>query len=341
MRIVPFIISAIVTTGLIYALNKKWGDIPPFGKFLSPQQGFWQNAEAVDKDFAAELNLAGLKGKAEVYFDERLVPHVFAENDDDLYFIQGYLHAKFRLFQMDLATKAAEGRASEIAGSKAITHDRKKRRQGMKFAAETAMEEVDKDPVTKACFDSYTKGVNAYISSLTESTLPIEYKLLDFKPEKWSNLRTALLLKMMADMLASDTEKDLAYTNAKAVFSETDLKMMYPQVPDSLMPIVPKGTLFPPPGIVPVKPATADSLYLGTKDIAGEIEAGKQDRNNGSNNWVVAGSKTQSGAPILCNDPHLELSLPSIWYEIQLQTPTSNSYGVFVARKSIYHYWFQ
>jgi penicillin amidase len=328
MRIVPFIISAVVTTGLIYALNKKWGDIPPFGKFLSPQQGFWQNAEAADEDFAADLHLAGLKGKAEVYFDERLVPHVFAENDEDLYFIQGYLHAKFRLFQMDLQTKAAEGRASEIAGSKAITYDRKKRRQGMKFAAENALRAVEKDPISKAVFDAYTKGVNAYISSLTESTLPIEYKLLDFKPEKWSNLRTALLLKMMADMLASDTERDLAYTNAKAVFSETDLKMMYPQVPDSLMPIVPKGTLFAPPGNVPVKPAMADSLYLGTKDIAGEIEAGKQDRNNGSNNWVVAGSKTQSGAPILCNDPHLELSLPSIWYEIQLQTPTSNSYGV-------------
>jgi penicillin amidase len=328
MRIVPFVISAIVTTGLIYALNKKWGDIPPFGKFLSPQQGFWQNAEAADKDFAGDLSLPGLKGKAEVYFDDRLVPHVFAENDEDLYFIQGYLHAKFRLFQMDLQTKAAEGRASEIAGSKAITYDRKKRRQGMKFAAENAMREVEKDPISKAVFDAYTNGVNAYINSLTESTLPIEYKLLDFKPEKWSNLRTALLLKMMADMLASDTEDDLANTNAKSIFSEAELKMIYPQVPDSLLPIVPKGTPFPAPGIVPVAPPFADSLYLHNKDVAGEIEEGKQDRNNGSNNWVVAGIKTQSGVPILCNDPHLELSLPSIWYEIQLQTPTSNTYGV-------------
>jgi penicillin G amidase len=328
MRIVPFVISAIVTTGLIYALNKKWGDIPPFGKFLSPQQGFWQNAEPADEDFAGDLAFPGLKGKAEVYFDDRLVPHVFAENDEDLYFIQGYLHAKFRLFQMDLQTKAAEGRASEIAGSKAITYDRKKRRQGMKFAAENALKEIEKDPVSKAVFDAYTNGVNAYINSLTESKLPIEYKLLDFKPEKWSNLRTALLLKMMADMLASDTEDDLANTNAKSIFSEAELRMIYPQVADSLVPIVPKGTLFPAATVSPLAPPFSDSLYLHSKDVAGEIEEGKQDRNNGSNNWVVAGSKTQSGVPILCNDPHLELSLPSIWYEIQLQTPASNSYGV-------------
>ncbi|HRF16528.1 MAG TPA: penicillin acylase family protein, partial [Chitinophagaceae bacterium] len=115
MRIIPFAISAAVTAGLVFVLNKQWGTVPPMGKFLSPQHGFWQNAEPANASFDAELNLEGLKGKAEVYFDDRLVPHVFADNDEDLYFIQGYLHAKFRLFQIDLQTKAAAGRASEIA----------------------------------------------------------------------------------------------------------------------------------------------------------------------------------------------------------------------------------
>ncbi len=328
MRVVPFLISAVVTTGLVYVLNKKWGDIPPVGKFLSPQHGCWQNAEPADIDFADELVFPQLKGKAEVYLDERLVPHVFAENDEDLYFIQGYLHAKFRLFQMDLQTKAAEGRASEIAGAKAVDYDKGKRRLGMKFAAENALKELDNDPIGKAAFREYTNGVNAYIESLSESAIPLEYKLLDIKPEKWTPLRTALLLKMMAEMLASGTESDLAYTNAKTVFSNDQLKMLYPQVPDSLMPIVPKGTVFDVPGIVPVAPTTADSLYINSNQpsLVKSIEV--PDRNNGSNNWVVGGSKTQSGSPILCNDPHLELSLPSIWYEIQLATPTSNSYGV-------------
>lgn len=328
MRIVPFAISTVVTAGLVFALNKQWGKIPPMGKFLSPQHGFWQNAEPANKSFNADLKLFGLKGKAEVYFDERLVPHVFAEYDEDLYFIQGYLHAKFRLFQMDLQTKAAEGRASEIAGKKAIDYDKRQRRLGMRFAAENAMKEVEKDPVSKAMFDAYTNGVNAYIGSLKESELPVEYKLLNFKPEKWTNLRTAVLLKMMAKMLSGETEKDLPNTNAKSVFTPDELKMLYPQVPDSLEPIVPKGTVFDKPGIVPVVPSTADSLYFNQKEMVGVREVSKSDVANGSNNWVVAGSKTKSGFPILCNDPHLELSLPSIWYEIQLKTPTSNVYGV-------------
>lgn len=76
MRIAPFVISAVITTGLVIALNKKWGPVPPLGKFLSPQQGFWQNAEATDHNFSADLKLSGLKGKVEVYFDDRLVPHI-------------------------------------------------------------------------------------------------------------------------------------------------------------------------------------------------------------------------------------------------------------------------
>ena len=328
MRIVPFAVSAVVSAGLIFALNKQWGTIPPMGKFLSPQHGFWQNAEPAGQSFDAELNFPELKGKAEVYFDERLVPHVFAENDEDLYFIQGYLHAKFRLFQIDLQTKAAAGRASEIAGEKAVNYDKQQRRLGMVYAAENAMLEIEKDPTARKIFDAYTNGINAYIINLKESELPIEYKLLNFKPEKWSNLRSALLLKMMAKDLSSGTENDLANTNAKSIFLPEELKMLYPQVPDSLVPIIPKGTVFDAPGIIPVQPVTADSLYFGKKDTVTANEIARPDINNGSNNWVVAGSKTASGAPILCNDPHLELSLPSIWYEMQLQTPGSNAYGV-------------
>lgn len=328
MRIIPFIVSIAITAGLVFVLNKQWGTIPPMGKFISPQHGFWQNAEPAGSNFDADMEFPDLKGKADVYFDERLVPHVFAENEEDAYFIQGYLHAKFRLFQMDLQTRAAAGRASEIAGKKAINFDKEQRRLGMVFAAENALKEVENDPVSKKIFDAYTNGINAYINSLKEAEYPVEYKLLNFKPEKWSNFRTALLLKMMAKMLSSGTETDLANTNAKSIFMPDELKKIYPQVPDSLEPIIPRGTVFDKPGIIPVKPATADSLYLGNKDLAIEEEISKPDVNNGSNNWVVAGSKTQSGVPILCNDPHLELSLPSIWYEMQLVTPSSNSYGV-------------
>jgi len=124
MKLLPLIITSAITTGLIYILNTKTVLPAPLGKLLSPQHGIWQNAEHVDNDFSADLKFAQLQGKVDVYLDERLVPHVFAEQENDAYFVQGYLHAKFRLWQMELQTHAAAGRASEIIGSKALAHDR-------------------------------------------------------------------------------------------------------------------------------------------------------------------------------------------------------------------------
>lgn len=329
MRIVPFTLSALVAGALVYVLNRPIGPLPfAAGEFLSPQHGFWLNAEEKGGGFNTEIFSDSLQGNATVYFDDRLVPHVFAENDHDLYFIQGYLHAKFRLFQMDLQTRAAEGRASEFAGARAIAYDREQRRLGMAFAAENALKEIEKDPLSKSVFDAYTKGVNTYINSLTTTSLPLEYRLLNVRPAAWSNFRTALLLKMMAKMLAGGTEQDFAYSNVRDIFSEEEIRVIYPQVQDSLVPIIPKGTAFAAPGIVPVAPPGVDSAYIRKRDSVRVKEIAKPDPSNGSNNWVVSGVKTQSGAPILCNDPHLELSLPSIWYEIQLHGADNNAYGV-------------
>jgi len=328
MRLIRFLVYAIVTIVLILLLNKKWGSIPPLGKFLSPQHGFWQNAESANTDFNADLKFSNLKGKVNVYFDERLVPHVFADNNEDLYFVQGYLHAKFRLFQMELQTMYAAGRLCEIFGNNQaiIRVDRETRRSGMVFGAESALKEFEADPVSKTACDAYTAGVNAYIGSLTEAQLPIEYKLLDWKPEKWSNLKIALFLKQMSRTLAGEAD-DLELTNEKSFVPFSEFKILYPQVPDSLIPIVPAGTRFDSAGIVPIKPASADSLYFGKKDTVSVAEVIKQDPNNGSNNWAVAGSRTRTGAPILCNDPHLDLTFPSIWYEMQLNSPDVNVYG--------------
>ncbi len=325
MKIFPFLIFGIITTALVVILNSSMVLPAPLGKLLSPQNGLWQNADPTDKDYSEELSFPQLKGKVNVYFDARLVPHVFAEQDNDAYFVQGYLHAKFRLWQMEFQTHAAAGRISEIIGSAGIPFDRDKRRLGMVFAAEIALKEVEKDPETLAECDNYTAGVNAYIENLNQSTLPLEYKLLGYYPEKWTNLKTALFLKYMALDLAG-FENDFESTNAKAIFSSADFNKIYPVVMDSLDPIVPKGTEFTKPGVDLKIPATADSLYFDKKDST-TINGQKPDPDNGSNNWAVSGKKTKSGYPILCNDPHLGLNLPSLWYEMQISTPSYNAYG--------------
>ncbi|MBS1609018.1 MAG: penicillin acylase family protein [Bacteroidetes bacterium] len=331
MKFIPFILSFLFTAALIVVLNKRWGTVPDMGNFLSPQHGFWQNAEPVNKNYNEAIRIVGLKGKAEVYFDDRLVPHVFAENDEDLYFVQGYLHAKFRLWQMEFQTMAASGRISEILGydPRFINYDRETRRLGMIYGAEHALKALEADPVTKTGCDAYTAGVNAYIETLSEATMPLEYKLLGYTPEKWSNFKTCLFLKQMSRQLAGEGyAHDLPVTNERSIFSFSELDKLYPQVQDSLIPIVPKGTLFEAPGIVPVRPSSADTLYFGKTDTAKVANYAELNPHNGSNNWAVSGAKTASGHPILCNDPHLELSFPSIWYEMQLHSPTVNAYGV-------------
>ncbi len=326
MRIVPLLIAATITTGFIILLNTSLLLPAPLGKLLSPQEGIWQNAESAATSFNQQLMFPQLKGKATAYLDERLVPHVFAAQENDVYFVQGFLHAKFRLWQMELQTHAAAGRASEIIGSKALEHDREFRRLGMGYAAEISLKEIESDPILKAICDSYTAGVNAYISGLSDSQLPIEYKLIGYKPEPWTNFKSALFLKYMSHELASQ-ENDIEMTNAKTYFSAADFDLLYPAKQDSLDPIIPKGTIYKTPSLVVKKPVLADSLYLKNTGAL-VIQEHKADKANGSNNWALSGSKTKTGSPILCNDPHLGLNLPSLWFEMQLSAPGFNVYGV-------------
>jgi penicillin amidase len=326
MKFVPFLLSSAITILLIIVFNTRWGLAPPFGEFLSPQHGFWQNAEAVDRDFGEDLQLPGLKDPAEIYLDDRLVPHIFAGNEEDAYYLQGYMHAKFRLWQMEFQTYAAAGRISELIGPKGINYDREKRRLGMGWAAEKAVMEAEKDPASKAEADAYTAGVNAYITGLKESELPIEYKLLGYKPELWTNLKTALFLKFMSLDLAG-FETDFEFTNLRSMLGYATFNKMFPMSQDSLDPIIPVDTLSRIPGITIKAPAGSDSAYLHNNDTVSVMPLTKPDKDNGSNNWAISGIKTKSGSPILCNDPHLGLNLPSLWYEMQISCPSFNAYG--------------
>jgi len=338
MRWFFLVLCAAITVSLIVVLDMQLpageSKTPRLGYFLSPQKGFWQNAEADNKQFDAAIQSPLLEGPVNVYLDERLVPHVYATKENDAYFVQGYLHAKFRLWQMEFQTYAAGGRLSEIMGAQSngsdfLAIDKFFRRLGMVYAAEQSLKVIEADAEAKAQADAYTAGVNAYINTLGEEDYPLEYKLLNYKPEPWTNLKTALFMKYMAYDLAG-AEDDFEMTNAKSVFTKEQFEKLYPYGQDILDPVIAKGTPISKSGLMVRKPAAADSLYFDFKkqDSVPVANLIKPDKDNGSNNWAVAGSKTKSGRPILCNDPHLGLNLPSIWFEMQISTPEYNAYGV-------------
>ena len=339
MRILPFVASAVVTAGLVFTLNiqlKLGGSkAPRLGYFLSPQQGFWKNAEKVTTNFDASIIADELKGDVDVTIDDRLVPHIYANHDEDAYFVQGYLHAKFRLWQMDFQTRVASGRLSEIAGADKLPIDRFFRRLGMVYGAEQTEAYINaNNPVMKATVDAYTAGVNAYLKQLAPEDLPFEYKLMNYAPEKWTPERTYLFLMFMSyDLSGRSATADLQLTNTRDFLGYDLFDKLYTNKQDSLDPIIPKGTAYSKPSIIPIKPATSDIAYLHMQNTqlalnTKTVESPEApDKNNGSNNWAVAGSKTKSGRPILCSDPHLGLNLPSLWYEVQITTPTHSTYG--------------
>jgi penicillin G amidase len=324
MKIVRLIFMASLSLGLIWFLNNRHviggNPIPPLGKFLDPLQGFWQNAE---RDFKAHetLQIPGLKSSVEVVYDSVLIPHIFAQNDEDLYLAQGYVVAMHRLWQMEFQTHAAAGRISEIIGESGLDYDRSQRRLGMVFAAKNALRAMENDAVSQSIVTQYAKGVNAYISSLSYRDLPFEYKLLGYAPEAWTELKSALLLKSMAQTL-NNGDKDLQMTNALNLFGPELIELLYPSREDVGDPIVdhPQSWDFEPVDLGDVPLNVPDELITANLfDVANP--------NIGSNNWAVHGSRTATGAPLLASDPHLNMSLPSIWYVTQLNAPGINCLG--------------
>ena len=323
MKIVKVSISALVTIGLIYFLNNTWNfgqQIPALGKFLDPFHGVWQNAETKEVE-NEEMKLTGLKDQVLVQYDSLMIPHIYAKNNEDLFLVQGYVTARHRLWQMEFQTHAAAGRLTEIVGPAALDFDRRQRRLGMVYAAEQALKSAEKNPAALAMVESYRNGVNQYIESLDSDDLPLEYKLLNYEPEPWTNLKFGLLLKYMAKTL-NIGDKDLEMTNALKIYGKETVDLLWPDHENMGDPIVDNA------GNWKFKPITFDSIPLALPDELVKVQPiEKPSKDVGSNNWAVSGMKTQTGSPILCNDPHLTLNLPSIWYIIHLQSPDVNVMG--------------
>lgn len=333
MRSIKFILSLATTIGLVWALQTQLSvkdkALPPLGPFFNPFTGFWRNAEPSKGFTPQDLNLPGLSGKVQVVYDDLLVPHIFADNNEDAARVQGYVTASQRLWQMDITTRKASGRLSEVLGDRTLGIDRLTRRRGMVYAAENDLKGWQTSPETVRLLDAYTAGVNAYVDQLTPADYPIEFKLLNYTPEPWTSLKTALVVESMAENLASYGD-DLPATNALQLFGRDTFAMLYPEWNPKQRPIIPDTGQWK--GIVPNLPARKTGAILTGMQLpehpAMPALADPDPYLKGSNNWAVNGTRTQSKNAILANDPHLNLTLPSIWYQVQIHTPQQNCYGV-------------
>uniref|UniRef100_UPI0025D2F7DC penicillin acylase family protein n=1 Tax=Algoriphagus sp. TaxID=1872435 RepID=UPI0025D2F7DC len=233
MKYISFLLVLGITITLAIYVSRPIGPVPPIAPLLDPNHGFWQNMYSEDDLAEEELELPGLSSPVQVVYDENLIPHIFAENKKDLYQAQGYITAKHRLWQMEFQTRAAAGRLSEIVGDVALDIDRIARRKGLGYGAELGLEFLkNNDPETLEFLESYAAGVNQYIESLSPGQTPVEYKILNYKPEEWTPYKSLLLLKYMSDMLVGD--RDLEYSNLRKILGSQMLDKLYPDYPNEV-----------------------------------------------------------------------------------------------------------
>ncbi|MGB4958445.1 MAG: penicillin acylase family protein, partial [Saprospiraceae bacterium] len=315
----------IITVLLILFLNGDFqlskSPLPPLGKFLNPFGGAWTSDNQEEKTNLT-LRMQGLKDKVEIIYDDRRVAHIYAQNMPDALFAQGYVEAQNRLFQMEFLAMAASGNLSSIIGDKTLEIDLEKRRRGMEYAAENAVKGwANAEDYNEA--HRYMDGINAYIGSLSPDDYPLEFKLFDFKPTVWTPLKSALIFKQMSLTLAG-RDYDVANTNLINHLGVEDYTYLYPERQSIETPVIPTEQ----PYLFDTLYGRAQSaeVYYKNKILKANFE--HRNKGAGSNSWAVAGSKTSTGKPIFCNDPHLSLGLPSIWFEVHIHTPEFNAYGV-------------
>ena len=271
---------------------------------------------------SGSVKLAGLKGTVEIVRDRFGVPHIYADYPEDLFRAQGYVHAQDRYFQMEFWRRIGQGRLAELFGAGALDQDKFIRTVGWQ---RTAAEEAKQlDPEMRSVLESYATGVNDYALTHVDQ-LGVEFKVLGligrkWQPEAWKPENTLTWAKAMAWNLGGNLDTELLRAAMIAKGGTVLSEALLPPYPKDGPVIVASGTTDDGRRtIVAVSPRHQNALALlqATRKLADTTGLLRGD-GIGSNNWVVGGARTVTGKPILSDDPHLGVQMPSIWYQVGL-----------------------
>lgn len=286
-----------------------------------------------------QVQLQGLRAPVTVRRDERGIPYIEATNDDDLYFAQGYITASDRLWQMDLQRRTARGQLSEIFGNAALAQDKVHRRFGFGKMIDEAAAHLD--PLFAPAVTAYTKGVNAFISSLTDQTMPTEFRVLQYKPSEWTAGDSLAVGALMAEYLSNTWQLDVMRESLASLPKEKRDVLLPDTSPLDVIVVGSDGARRAGSRSrsgPTVKEGSATPAILA--ELNELIQAERQsfellgfsprslETLQASNNWVVSGKHTASGKPLLANDPHIPASAPNVWYQTELIAPGIHVAGV-------------
>ena len=330
----------VLLVATLFVGARRIGPAPALGPFLEPAHGVWSLARSAELPRRAQANIVHLSGVVNVVYDDRSVPHIFATSEEDGYRALGYVVARDRLFQLYLQTLAATGRLTEIAGARALALDRETRGLGLPRSAERKIAAAGDTTAFMKFAKAYADGVNAYIRQMPANELPLEFRLTGTHPVQWSAIDSYHLANRMGytlAYLAVENDRSAAASRVGARAAEA----LFPDDAPIQEPIQPNGQHaarydfhpLPPPGA----PDTAASLLLAATNAflptTQLVRANTDDppRSMASNNWAVSPKRSATGHALLAGDPHLDLSLPSIWYEAHVVVPGKlDVYGVTI-----------
>ncbi len=284
----------------------------------------------------SKIAAQGLKAEVTVRRDGRGIPYIDARSDADLYFAQGYVTASDRLWQMDLLRRLARGETAEIFGTSVLDADKRWRRFGFTKVADESLNFLTLE--LGSALNDYARGVNAYIATLNIDSLPVEFRILQYKPKPWTPADTIVIGKILADALSTTWQNDLLRSSLKNLSPDKYADLTNQITPYDVV-LFGKDTAIGgsergrtsnnvlPTGVsASTLTAAADDLRLRAESLS-RIGLYSEDL-AASNNWVISGKRTADGKPILANDPHLSPSAPGIWYLSHLSTPTMRVSGV-------------
>jgi Protein related to penicillin acylase len=292
---------------------------------------------AATESQSATLNLAGLRERVTVRRDERGIPYIEAANEADLYFAQGYVTASDRLWQMDLLRRRMRGELSEILGKAVLPEDKRLRPYGFAQLSE-AMLAHTKGPVRDA-LEAYARGVNAYIDSHETKQLPPEFQILQYRPRAWTPADSLVIGKLFAETLSTTWDTDVMRAALADLPAEKREMLLIETSPLDVL-VVGKDNVERKADSTQGRPLVPYDMK-GSIGVLRELSLIRETMENSlsrvglymedravSNNWVVSGSRTRDGKPMLANDPHLPPLVPSIWHMAHLSLPGLRIAGV-------------
>jgi len=325
--------AAVVSAAVLYAAFFPAGKLPPLGTAFNPVTGVW--TMAADAQASNEkLRVPGLQQPVQVTFERDGTAHVVARTDHDLFLATGYVHARFRLFQMDLMRRQGQGRLSEIVGKAAIDTDRFELQLGLLRTAQAEWNALAPNNASRLAINAYAQGVNDRIREARSShQLDAMFTLLGYEPKPWTPIDTLLIKGDMTQTLNfTDTPLVVAQLN-KSLGKDLTAEWLPTLPPNPQSPYMPGP--YGPASIAPIQTmrsvndAEADTATALYQRLAA-LPIGFVSRDGASNNWAVARDKSASGGAILAGDPHLHLTLPSIWFQLTQDSPNFHVSGVSI-----------